>query len=93
MGPRAARAPRIQNEAIVKLLSGDIVDDDERLLETLLTLRAELDEQQAKLAEGRASLESLPRRKPDLLLVHELGDRLIAAQREWLDEVEKELSG
>ena len=30
--------PRIQNEAIPKLLSGDITGDDARLLETLLTL-------------------------------------------------------
>lgn len=26
-----------------------------------------------------------------LLLVHDLGNRLIKAQREWLDEVEREL--
>src|SRR3954471_24225780 len=37
---------RIQNEAVPKLLSGDILGDDEALLETLLTLRSELDEQQ-----------------------------------------------
>jgi DNA-binding PadR family transcriptional regulator len=84
-------APRIQNEAIVKLISGDIVGDDERLLEALLALRAELDEQQARLDQARERLEALPRRARYLLLTHDLGDRLIQAQREWLDDVEREL--
>src|SRR6186997_791760 len=46
---------RIQNEAVVKLISGDIVGDDERLAETLVAVRADLDAQQAKLARGRAA--------------------------------------
>jgi DNA-binding PadR family transcriptional regulator len=83
--------PRIQNEAIPKLLSGDILGDDEQLLDALLTLRDKLEGQQAKLAEGRKNLDSLPHRKSYLLLVHELGDRLLQVQREWLDDVEREL--
>ena len=83
--------PRIQNEAVPKLLSGDILDDDERLLESLLALREQLDVQKETLAEGRARLESLQHRRSYLLLVHDLGNRLIDAQREWLDEVEREL--
>jgi DNA-binding PadR family transcriptional regulator len=82
---------RIQNEAIPKLLSGDITGDDARLLETLLTLRPELDAQKARLAEGRKQIESLPHRERYLLLVHDLGERLIETQREWLDDVEQEL--
>ena len=83
--------PRIQNEAIVKLLSGDILGDDERLVATLLTLRAEIEAQQAKLVEARRHLDALPHRRTYLLLVHDLGMRLLRAQREWLDEVEREL--
>jgi DNA-binding PadR family transcriptional regulator len=83
--------PRIQNEAVPKLMAGDIVGDDEQLLDALLTLRAELDEQQATLAKGRERLELLTHRKSYLLLIHELGNRLIQAQREWLDDVESEL--
>ena len=83
--------PRIQNEAVPKLISGDILGDDEQLLDTLLTLRQKLDAQQATLDEGRANLERLPHRKSYLLLVHELGGRLLQAQREWLDDVEREL--
>jgi DNA-binding PadR family transcriptional regulator len=83
--------PRIQNEAIPKLLSGDILGDDEQLLDALLTLRDGIEGQQAKLTEGRRHLDSLPHRKSYLLLVHELGDRLLQVQREWLDDVEREL--
>jgi DNA-binding PadR family transcriptional regulator len=82
---------RIQNEAVIKLMSGDILGDDERLLATLLTLRNEIEEQQAKLDLGRERLEALPHRRSYLQLVLELGDRLLQAQREWLDDVEREL--
>jgi DNA-binding PadR family transcriptional regulator len=83
--------PRIQNEAVPKLLSGDITGNDARLLEALLTLRPSLDAQQARLAEGLERLESLPHRERYLLLVHNLGNRMIKTQREWLDDVEREL--
>ncbi len=82
---------RIQNEAVPKLLSGDILADDEALLETLLTLRAGLEEQHAKIQEARMRLGSLPHRERYLLLVIDLGERLIQVQRDWLDEVEREL--
>jgi DNA-binding PadR family transcriptional regulator len=83
--------PRVQNEAVPKLMSGDITGDDAGLLEALLTLRPELDAQQARLAEGIKRLEALPHRERYLLLVHNLGNRLIETQREWLDDVEEEL--
>jgi DNA-binding PadR family transcriptional regulator len=83
--------PRIQNEAIPKLLSGDILGDDEQLLDSLLTLRDEIEEQQAKLDEARARLEALPHRRSYLLLVLDLGNRLLQVQREWLDDVERTL--
>ena len=82
---------RIQNEAVPKLIAGDILGDDGRLLDALLTLRDEIDRQQAKLDEGRQRLESIPHRKRYLLLVHELGDRMLQVQRDWLDDVEREL--
>jgi DNA-binding PadR family transcriptional regulator len=85
-------AARIQNEAIPKLISGDIVGDDALLAETLLTLRTELDEQAAKLDEARARLEELPHRRRYLLLTINLGMRLVDAQRDWLDDLEAELA-
>ena len=85
--------PRIQNEAVVKLLAGDILGDDGRLLESLLTLRDGIEVQQAKLVEARKRLDQLPHRRPYLLLVHELGQRLLQLERDWLDSVERELGG
>jgi PadR family transcriptional regulator AphA len=82
---------RIQNEAVPKLLAGDILGDDKQLLEALLTLRGEIAAQQAKLGEARQQIEALPHRRRYLLLIHELGNRLLQTQRDWLDDVEKEL--
>jgi DNA-binding PadR family transcriptional regulator len=83
--------PRIQNEAVPKLMAGDILGDDERLLESLLTLRVEIDAQRAKLDEARGRLERLPHRRRYLLLIHDLGRGLLEVQRAWLDDVEREL--
>jgi len=82
---------RIQNEAVPKLMAGDILADDARLLDALLPLRGEIEAQQAKLDEALERLEELPHRRRYLLLVHALGNRLLQAQREWLDDVEREL--
>jgi DNA-binding PadR family transcriptional regulator len=83
--------PRIQNEAVVKLLAGDILGDDDRLVETLLTLRGDIEAQQAKLDEALTRLDALPHRRSYLLLINQLGRRLLQVQRDWLDDVEREL--
>jgi DNA-binding PadR family transcriptional regulator len=83
--------PRIQNEAVLKLMLGDIVGDDEKLLDSLLALRDEIEEERAKRDEARQRYEALPHRKRYLLLNHELGARLLQVHREWLDDVEKAL--
>ena len=83
--------PRIQNEAVVKLISGDIVGDDEQLLAALLPVREAIAAQEAKLDEALARLDALAHRRTYLRLVNELGRKLLEAQREWLDDVEKEL--
>jgi hypothetical protein len=70
-----------------------IPGDDEQLLEALLTLRDGIEEQQETLDRALESLESLPRRRTYLLLVNQLGNRLLQVQREWLDVVEAALSG
>ena len=44
-------------------MAGDILGDDERLLETLLRSRGELDAQEARLDEARKRLEALPHRE------------------------------
>jgi DNA-binding PadR family transcriptional regulator len=83
--------PRIQNEAVTKLMAGDILGDDEKLLEALLTLRDEIELEQAKRDQARQRYEAIPHRKRYLLLNHKLGTRLLKVLRQWLDEVEREL--
>jgi DNA-binding PadR family transcriptional regulator len=85
--------PRIQNEAVAKLMAGDVLGDDEELLRSLLGLREEIEDQQRKLDEARERLAALPHRRTYLLLIHELGNRFLQLQREWLDDVEAELAG
>ena len=83
--------PRIQNDAVPKLIAGDILDDDNRLADVLVGVRVELDEQEARLDEALLRLDELAHRRTYLVLVNELGRRLLQAQREWLDDVERAL--
>ena len=82
--------PRIQNEAIVRVLAADIVGD-ERALEGLRGLRADLDEIDASLDAAEEIARGLPHRERYLMLNHSLARRLVQAHREWLDEAEREL--
>jgi len=83
-------APRIQNEAIVRLLGSDL-GDQRAMLASLLAMRTELDAIEVLLAEGREAAADLPHRGRALELVHRLGDETVALYRRWLDEVEQEL--
>jgi len=83
--------PRIQHEAVVRVLAGDLADDD-AVLGSLATLRAELAEQRARFDEAERIAASLPHRARYLRLVHRLGRLLLDAHEQWLDEVEAELS-
>jgi hypothetical protein len=85
-------APRIQNEAIVRLLGGDL-GDEQAVLASLLAMRAELDTIEGLLAEGRATMPELPHRARALDLVHRLGEDTVELYRSWLDDVERELGG
>lgn len=84
--------PRIQSEAIVRLLAGDL-GDEAALRASLVAMRLELDELDDLLAASRARAAELPHRERYLRLIGSLGQRLVDAHREWLDEVEAELGG
>ena len=84
--------PRIQSEAVVRVMAGDFSTDEE-LVASLTAMRAELDELEAGIAEGERLAATLPHRERYLRLVHRLGRRQLEAYRDWLDEVERELSG
>jgi len=84
--------PRIQNEPVVRVLAADIVGEA-RTLEGLRELRADLDAIDAQLDAAEEVAIELPRRQRYLLLNHRLARRIVAAHREWLDEVERDLGG
>lgn len=88
---RPAPFPRIQNEANVRLLAGDLIDDA-TIVASLTAMRTELDELEQLVAEGEAVMPSVPHRERYLRLSFSLARRLIAAHREWLEEIESELS-
>lgn len=85
-----SRFPRIQHEAVVRVLAGDIVGD-EAILTSLQGLRRELGTMRARLDEAEETARTLPHRERYLRLVHTLGRRLVDVHEEWIDEVEREL--
>jgi DNA-binding PadR family transcriptional regulator len=86
-----SRFPRIQHEAVVRVLAGDVVGDD-AILASLAGLRADLGELSAGLDAAEQIAATLPHRERYLELVHRLGRELLRVHSEWADEVERELS-
>jgi DNA-binding PadR family transcriptional regulator len=86
-----ATFPRVQHEAVVKVLSGDIAGD-EAILRSLDGLRAEIADLRGRLDEAEEVAKTLPHRERYLRLVHRLGRALVQVHEEWVDEVERELS-
>jgi DNA-binding PadR family transcriptional regulator len=84
------RFPRIQNEAIVRLLGSQYADRGE-LLKSLNALREDLDVLDAELEAAAQREAGLPHRANLLRLNRRLAQRIVDAHRVWLDEVEAEL--
>ena len=84
------RFPRIQNEAVVRLLGSEYADRGE-LLKSLNALREDLDVLDRELAAGAEREAGLPHREAALRLNRRLAERIVAAHRQWLDEVQREL--
>lgn len=85
-----ASFPRIQHEAVVKLLAADL-GDEATVRTSLRGLRAEAADLNARLDVSEAVAATLPHRERYLRLVHNLGRRLVQAHLDWLDDVEREL--
>ena len=86
-----ARFPRIQHEAIVRLLAADIVGE-EAVLDRLRELRDEIAAISAQLHAAEAVARTIPTREAYLLLNHRLARRIVQAHTDWLNEVECELA-
>ena len=88
---RPAAMPRVQNEGIVKLLAADFADDA-TIRASLAGLRRELDLASERLEVMEARTPSLPHRSRYLALINDYGRRSLDTQRQWLDDVERELA-
>jgi DNA-binding PadR family transcriptional regulator len=87
-----ARFPRIQHEAVTRLLLGDMVPDA-LLLAGLDGLRRDLDEITAQLDAADVAAASVPHRARYLRLNHSLARRIVEAHRVWIHHAERELGG
>jgi DNA-binding PadR family transcriptional regulator len=87
---RPSSFPRIYHEAAVRVLAGDLADD-EAVRSSVRALREELEELERRLDEAELAAESIPHRRRNLRLVQSLGRKLVAVHHEWVDEVEREL--
>jgi DNA-binding PadR family transcriptional regulator len=87
-----ARFPRIQHEAVARLMLGDMVPDAV-LLAGLDGLRSDLDEITAQLDAADAAAASVPHRARYLRLNHALARRIVEAHRVWIRQAERELGG
>ena len=82
--------PRVQHEAVVRVLAADLGSD----AEVAASLRALGDDIAAKrelLVAARERAALFPHRERYIRLVHRMGELLLDAHEQWLDEVEQEL--
>jgi DNA-binding PadR family transcriptional regulator len=87
-----ARFPRIQHEAVTRLLLGDMVPDSV-LVAGLQSMRGEIAEISAQVDAADAAAAEVPHRARYLRLNHALARRILAAHSTWIDQVERELGG
>ena len=88
---RPSSLPRIQHEALVRLLAADL-GRDEDVLASLGSLREDIAAKRELIHAAKDRAATLPHRQRHLRLVHRLGDLLLDAHEQWLDEVERELA-
>jgi DNA-binding PadR family transcriptional regulator len=87
---RPSSFPRIQSEAVARVLASDLAADERVVAESLQTLRLEIAELLSGVDEDERRAPSIPHRQRQLKLVRSLGKRLLLAHLDWIDEVERE---
>lgn len=83
--------PRIQTEAVARVLASDLAEDERVVAESLQALREEIAELSIGVDEDERRAPAIPHRERQLKLVRSLGRRLLRAHLDWIDEVEREL--
>jgi DNA-binding PadR family transcriptional regulator len=81
----------VKSDVLLRLLIADLVGE-EVTRESIATLRDDLADLHARLAESEASAASLPHRRAYLLLVVGFLRRLLQLHEQLVDEVERELA-
>lgn len=87
---RPVRFPRVLHEGVLRLLAADLVGE-KPVRESITMLREELDELDALADRAEQAAADLPHREKYLRINHRLARRLIAAHRDWIADVEREL--
>jgi DNA-binding PadR family transcriptional regulator len=87
---RPVHFPRVLHEGVVRLLTADLVGES-AVRASISELRVELDELDGLLDHAESVASTLPHREKYLRINHRLARRLIAAHRDWIAEVEREL--
>ena len=86
-----AEHPRVPADAILRLLSADLVGE-EAVKENLLALRNDLADLRSRLDVADDVAPTLPHREKYLRLNYRLARRILDAYEDWLNEIEAELS-
>jgi DNA-binding PadR family transcriptional regulator len=89
---RPSSLPRVQHEALVRVLAADL-GRDEDVVTSLDSLREDVAAKRELIAAAEERAGTLPHRERNLRLVHRLGELLLDAHEQWLDEVQRELGG
>src|SRR5437763_1169952 len=87
-----SRFPRLQHEAAIRTFAGDMIEDRE-LLASLKSLHEDLDRMSDALELNLRRASRFPHRARYIHLEQDLARRLIAAHRDWLALIERELTG
>jgi PadR family transcriptional regulator, regulatory protein AphA len=85
--------PRIQSEAVARVLASDLAEDERVVAGSLQALRHEIAELAAGIDEDERRAALIPHRARQLKLVRSLGRRLLQTHLDWIEEVERELGG
>jgi DNA-binding PadR family transcriptional regulator len=89
---RPSSFPRIQNEAVARVLASDLADDPQKVAQSVRALRSDIEDQRHLLEAAERRASDFPHRETQLRLVRSLARKLLAAHDEWIDEVERELA-
>jgi DNA-binding PadR family transcriptional regulator len=85
-----AAPPRVQHEALAKLLAADFADD-QSILNSLNGLRDDIATRYSMLERLTKRVDELPHRARYLRLINEYGKRSLDTLNDWLNHVEQEL--